>query len=100
MSPEQINQDPKIDHRTDIYSLGAVIYEVLCAKTPVGGEKLHEVLDSVLNITPANPSVISSQVIPPVLEQMAMRCLQKRATDRYQSMSEIVQLLKQQWHVV
>ena len=34
MSPEQLKQDPLIDHRTDIFSLGAVLYEILCGEKP------------------------------------------------------------------
>ncbi|MCH8175623.1 MAG: hypothetical protein IIC59_10620 [Proteobacteria bacterium] len=52
MSPEQINQDPAIDHRTDIYGLGAVLYEILCGQTPSSGEKFHHVIQSTLNDIP------------------------------------------------
>lgn len=97
MSPEQINQDPSIDHRTDIFSLGAVLYEVLCGKTPAVGEKLHHVIDSALNDTPASPSDSTDRPVPQLLEKVVMRCLQKDPGDRYKTMEEMVRLLQQDW---
>ena len=97
MSPEQVNQDPNIDHRTDLFSLGAVLYEVLCGKPPAVGEKLHEVIESVLNDSPVRPSEVTSQVVPKILENIAMQCLQKKADDRYSSMVEIVRLIQHDW---
>ncbi len=97
MSPEQINRDPAIDHRTDIFSLGAVLYEILCGKCPASGEKLHHVIDSVLNDIPPPPSEISKQRVPPLLEQVAMRCLQKIPDDRFTSIDELLLMLQQDW---
>ena len=97
MSPEQINRDPAIDHRTDLFSLGAVIYEVLCGKTPANGEKLHEIIASVLNDVPGRPSAISRARVPPLLEEVALQCLQKNPQQRYQTMGEVIRLLQQDW---
>ncbi len=97
MSPEQINRDPDIDHRTDIFSLGAVMYEILCGKTPAKGEKLHQVLESVLNDRPPAPSSLTTQRIPRVLEEVTMRCLEKNPRDRFSSMSDIILPLQQEW---
>lgn len=97
MSPEQIDRDPSIDHRTDIFSLGGVLYEILCGQTPAKGEKLHEVLDSVKNDVPPRPSTISKIRIPQLLEDVAMKSLAKNPGDRYQSMAEVILLLQQDW---
>lgn len=97
MSPEQINQDPTIDHRTDVYSLGAVLYEILCGQTPSKGEKLHEVLASTLNDTPLPPSQVTTQKIPETLEALTMRCLQKSPGDRYETMKDVLRILQQGW---
>lgn len=95
MSPEQIKLDPAIDHRTDVYSLGAVLYEVLCGQTAAVGEKLHHVTQNVLNDVPARPSDVTTQRIPAVLEEVAMRCLSKDPADRYSSMTEMLRTLQQ-----
>lgn len=97
MSPEQINQDPGINHRTDIFSLGAVIYEVLCGKTPAKGEQLYEVIESVLNDIPEKPTERTKLRVPPLLEKVALRSLSKDPAQRYQSMSEVIRLLQQDW---
>jgi len=97
MSPEQINQDPGIDQRTDVFSLGAVLYEILCGKTPPRGEKLHEVINSTLNDKPEKPSQLTQQLVPALLENVAMRCLQKDPRQRYQTMAEMVRALQQEW---
>ncbi len=97
MSPEQINQDPTINHRTDIFSLGAVIYEVLCGKTPARGEQLFEVIESVLSDVPEKPSARTRLRVPPLLETVALRSLSKDPLQRYQSMQEVIRLLQQDW---
>ncbi|MDA1372535.1 MAG: serine/threonine-protein kinase [Proteobacteria bacterium] len=97
MSPEQINQDPTIDHRTDIFSLGAVLYEILCGRPPAVGEKVHQVIQSALNDTPQNPSELTSLRIPKLLEDITMRCLEKDPDRRFQTMDELLHLLKQDW---
>ncbi len=97
MSPEQINQDPRIDFRTDVYSLGAVLYETLCGKPPAQGEKLHQVIASALNDTPPQPSQVASTHVPRLLEQVAMRCLEKHPDKRFQSIGEMVRALREDW---
>ena len=52
MSPEQIREDPDIDWRTDVYSLGAVIYEILAGQPPVTGDTLEELLAQTLDKEP------------------------------------------------
>ncbi len=97
MSPEQINRDPGIDHRTDIFSLGAVLYETLCGQCPAKGEKLHHVIDSVLNDTPPRPSELTRERVPPLLENAAMGCLQKNPEERFGSIDELLMVLQQDW---
>ncbi len=99
MSPEQINQDPDIDHRTDVFSLGAVLYEILCGKTPAVGEKLHHVIESALNDTPPLPSEISNMRVPKLLEEIAMRCLEKAPDKRFDTMADVVRMLQQDWRL-
>jgi serine/threonine-protein kinase len=98
MSPEQIEQDPDINHRTDIFSLGAVLYEILCGKTPAVGEKLHQVIESALNDTPAKPSELTTQRVPQLLEEVVMHCLEKDPDKRFETMDDMVRMLQQDWH--
>ena len=97
MSPEQIRRDPTIDHRTDIYSLGAVLYEILCGKTPANGQSLHQVIESVQADTPQEPAAVTSQPVPRLLNALAMKCLHKDPGHRLQTMEELVMLLQQDW---
>ncbi|PCJ27071.1 MAG: protein kinase [SAR86 cluster bacterium] len=99
MSPEQINRDPAIDHRTDIFSLGAVLYEVLCGQTAPVGDKLHQVISSVLNDTPANPSELTTQRVPALLEEVAMRSLSKNPDERYATMTEMLRMMRRDWRL-
>ena len=97
MSPEQVNQESSINHRTDIYSLGVVIYEILCGERPTRGEKMHEVIQNVLVDIPEKPSLRTESKMPRLLEKIAMRCLEKIPEARFQSMDEIVKMLQQDW---
>ncbi|MCG8415738.1 MAG: serine/threonine protein kinase [Pseudomonadales bacterium] len=97
MSPEQIQKDPNIDHRTDVYSLGAVLYEILCGETSASGEKLHEVIESVQSDTPAEHKDVTRQHVPRLLNDLAMKCLSKDPGDRFQTMDELLMLLQQDW---
>ena len=97
MSPEQINLDPTIDHRTDVYSFGAVLYEALCGRAPPTGEKMHHIIHSTLNETPQLPSLVNPLPVPPLLEQVAMRCLEKDRAARYSNMGQVIRLMHQDW---
>lgn len=97
MSPEQANQDPTINHRTDVFSLGAIMYEILCGEKPAKGEKVHHIIESVLNEKPEKPSSIVQTRVPALLEKVTMRCLEKDPEQRFQSMDEVVRLLQQDW---
>ncbi len=97
MSPEQIRQDPDIDYRTDVFSLGAILYEVLCGRPPASGTKLHQIINSVLEDTPAPPSDVASAHVPRLLEQVALRSLKKDPGDRFASIGEMMRALRQDW---
>lgn len=97
MSPEQIERDPGIDQRTDIYSLGAVLYEVLCGETPSKGETMDEIVKSTLHDTPPRPAEVTSMRIPALLEETCMRCINKDPDARFADMMEMVRLLQEDW---
>ena len=94
MSPEQIERRPDIDCRTDIFSFGAVLYEALCGHTAAGGARLHDVIESVKHEVPPPPSQRGGRPLPPLLEEVAMTCLQKSPERRYAAIDEVVTLLR------
>lgn len=100
MSPEQINKDPSIDERTDIYSLGAIMYEMLVGEPPAKGETIVQLISSTLNDEPHKPSEVAKTSVPPLLEKATMECLVKKADGRIQSASQLIRLLQQSWSIV
>ena len=99
MSPEQIDRDPTIDLRSDIYSLGILLYEALTGRTPASGELVDEVIQSTLHDTPPKPSEIADN-IPALLEEAVMLCIEKRPENRVQSAGALIRKLQQHWSLV
>ncbi len=97
MSPEQINKDPAIDQRTDIYSLGAVLYEILCGRTPAVGETMDKIIQSTLYEAPPAPSSLAKGNLPPLLESTCMQALAKDPADRFDDMGDMIRLLQEDW---
>lgn len=95
MSPEQVERDPNIDSRTDIYSLGIVLYEALTGRTPAQGERIDEVIQSTLQDEPPKPSEFTN--VPSGLEKTVLHCLNKKVDERTQTADEVVRLLQQDW---
>jgi len=94
MSPEQIVNNGEIDERTDIYSLGAILFEILTLDTLAWGDSLDEVLEHTLRGNPPTPSaIVKDRTIPRALETVCMRCLEKKPEHRIQSAMEIIQEL-------
>ena len=93
MSPEQATADPGTDHRTDLYSLGIVGYEMLCGRPPFTGLKLPQLLAAQATTDPPPISTHRSQV-PPDLADVIERCLEKRPADRPQSARDLLERLE------
>ncbi len=83
MSPEQARRRQiPIDHRTDIYSLGATLYELLTRRPPLEGEDQREMLSRIIEQDP-QPLRRVEPAIPRDLETIVLKCLRKNARDRY-----------------
>jgi serine/threonine protein kinase len=82
MSPEQV-RGQEVDLRTDLYSLGATLYESLTGETPFDGNTHFEIMTKHLSEPPVPPSVASGVEVPPAMEQALMRSLAKKPDDRW-----------------
>jgi serine/threonine protein kinase len=94
MSPEQAGgQRILIDHRTDIYSLGATLYELLTLKPIFDGEDRQTLLNQIVQTEPRPPRVID-RTIPQELETIVLKAVNKAPTDRYATAREVAEDLR------
>jgi tetratricopeptide (TPR) repeat protein len=94
MSPEQaMAKRVVLDHRTDVYSLGVTLYELLALEPPFQGEDRQEVLRQVLFEEPRPLRQVNKQV-PADLETIVLKCLEKNPNDRYATAQELADDLR------
>jgi serine/threonine-protein kinase len=91
MAPEQCEDAGQVDRRADLYSLGCIVYELLCGKPPFG----HGGIELVAAHLRDQPQPLRRRVpsIPASLEAVVMRLLAKKAEDRYQTCEALVRAL-------
>ncbi len=89
MSPEQATADQHVDHRSDIYAVGVMAYELLAGRPPFMAATPQGVLAAQVTEAPDPVSKHRDQV-PPELEAVVMRCLAKKPADRWQSSADLL----------
>lgn len=88
MAPEQVAADGSLDHRADIYALGAMAYEMLAGRAPFVGGSVQAVLAAQMTQTPP-PIRTQRATVPPSIDALVARCLAKSPADRWQSAGEL-----------
>ena len=89
MSPEQARGDADIDHRSDLYSAGVVLYEMLTGRTPFKADTPTGVIQQILNVEPSDPRTIEKDA-DPVLASIALRLMAKERGDRLPAARDVI----------
>ena len=93
MSPEQVRAQP-VDHRSDIFSFGSVLYEMLSGRRAFRGDSAVETMSAILKEDPPDLSE-TNRSLPPALERIVSHCLEKNREERFQSARDIAFDLEQ-----
>jgi tRNA A-37 threonylcarbamoyl transferase component Bud32 len=93
MSPEQCRGIRSVDHRTDIYSLGVILYEMLVGQPPFVSEGFGDLVNMHINMAPPSPRMLRPD-IPEALEALILKSLAKNPDDRFEGMIALQVALK------
>ena len=92
MSPEQAMGEKSVDARSDVYAVGAMLYEMLTGEPPFSGASVQAIVAKVLTERPTPPSIVRDTV-PPHIEAAALRALAKLPADRFASAKDFADAL-------
>ncbi len=92
MSPEQ-STGAKVDHRSDLFSLGVLMYEMLCGKLPFDGSPIEIARQNLVSEPPRISDRVAALTIDPRLEDIAFGLMAKRPEDRFQSADDVLRAL-------
>ena len=93
MSPEQL-QGLELDARSDVFSLGSVLYEIVCGQRPFPGDSMGQLTVQILSREPVSPEVLAPS-FPADLKPIVWRALSKSVAERYQTARDLTQDLEQ-----
>ena len=94
MAPEQVRgEDHRIDGRTDVYSLGVVLYELMCGRPPFRASSTELLFHAILIGDPAPPTDLAAD-LPPELERICLKALARHSRDRHATADELMNELR------
>ena len=96
MSPEQVNINrATIDERSDIFSMGVVLYEAIALREPFRGRVIQETFENIIHDDPPPPSSLALEKnIPKELDDIVMKAIEKKLTNRFQTMQEMLDAVR------
>ena len=96
MSPEQILGHKPVDERTDIFSMGIVLYEMMTQREPFRGPTIQDTFNNIINNEPMRPrEAATDRFIPETIESICLKAIAKEPADRFQSMDQMATAINQ-----
>ena len=93
IAPERLKDPQNCDARSDIYSLGVVMFNLLTGRDLFKGLNVVDVCNQVMNATPPRPSMVATHPIPDKLDKLVFDCIAKKPEDRPGNVSDIIEIL-------